>query len=975
MLVVDDEESNLQYLKLLFESRNYSVETARDGKEALEAARNDPPDIVISDILMPVMDGFKLCREWKNDNRLKKIPFVFLTGAFTNEKDKKLAENLNADLFIMKPKMPDELLGLIGDVLARFESQQTVTEPKSKDTAEKDILEQYGEVLSRKLEDKIRELEEANRKIYESEKNYRSVFENAIEGLYRTTRQGQVLMANPTLCHMLGYDSLNDLLAHVTDLSQQVYENPQDRQRLLEKLEQKKTVKGFETRLRKKDGQVIWVRLSLRSIFDDNNDFLFYDGAIEDITDRKLASDALNNERQRFLTLADNAPFGLLLIDENGNFTYMNQMFKELFGYDLQEIPYGKEWFKKAYPDPNYRQNVIYSWVDDENRAGYGIKRPRAFTVKCKDGTNKIINFIPVKLTTGETIMSCEDITERRRIEDAIEKGRTVLRSLIDATRETLAMIDRAGKIYVANITLAQRLGTNVNELIGTSLYDYFPPDISASRKKAFDSVFDTGIPAHFTDERNGKIYEIDAYPTENDKGQIENIVIFASDVTVRMKAESALAASEKKYRNIFENASEGIFQTTPDGRILSANPAFARMAGYASPEEMIKMVNNAGEELYARQEDKKKFVRGLKEKGRLKDFVVLHCKKGGGTFWGSVNAQSVNDADGNILYYEGTLEDITERRLAEERLRDALSQLGEKNTELQKAYEELKTSHEKTIQSEKMASIGQLAAGVAHEINNPTGFVISNLNSLRKYVERLREFYKIQETALEELTGADENQREIILDSIKANKRSLKIDFILEDVVNLIQESLDGADRVKNIVQDLKSFSRVDDAAYTMNDIHAIMETTLNIVWNELKYKATLSKDYGDIPPTKCNPGQLSQVFMNILVNAAQAIREYGEIKIRTWHDDQNIFVSISDTGPGIPVENMKKLFDPFYTTKEVGKGTGLGLSISYDIVKKHNGEILVASEPDKGTTMTVKIPIQEVDNESGNNDITGRR
>ena len=189
--------------------------------------------------------------------------------------------------------------------------------------------------------------------------------------------------------------------------------------------------------------------------------------------------------------------------------------------------------------------------------------------------------------------------------------------------------------------------------------------------------------------------------------------------------------------------------------------------------------------------------------------------------------------------------------------------------------------------------------------------------------------------------------------------RNKLKLDYVLNDITPLIEESLNGAARVTRIVQNLKSFSRVDHAEYTAADINECIESTLNIVWNELKYKSTVEKEYGELPLTKCYPQQLNQVFMNLLVNAAQAIEKEGIIKIKTWSADGAIHISISDTGAGIPEEKINKIFDPFYTTKEVGKGTGLGLSISYDIVKKHNGEIHVRSEIGTGTEFLIHIPV----------------
>jgi len=270
----------------------------------------------------------------------------------------------------------------------------------------------------------------------------------------------------------------------------------------------------------------------------------------------------------------------------------------------------------------------------------------------------------------------------------------------------------------------------------------------------------------------------------------------------------------------------------------------------------------------------------------------------------------------------------------------------------LEEAYDELKTAQSTILQQEKMASVGQLAAGVAHEINNPMGFISSNLGSLSKYLERLAEFIATQSAALDNPEAVPQ---------VAEARKKLKIDYVIQDTRDLIAESLDGADRVKKIVQNLKSFSRVDQAEEQPADLNECLETTLNIIWNELKYKTTVHKEYGELPRLKCFPQQLNQVFMNILVNGAQAIEKQGEITIRTWAEAGAVKVAISDTGGGIPADKVKRIFEPFFTTKPVGKGTGLGLSICYDIVKKHDGEILVDSVEGSGTTFTVVLPIKE--------------
>lgn len=280
-------------------------------------------------------------------------------------------------------------------------------------------------------------------------------------------------------------------------------------------------------------------------------------------------------------------------------------------------------------------------------------------------------------------------------------------------------------------------------------------------------------------------------------------------------------------------------------------------------------------------------------------------------------------------------------------------SELKQSAEKLAFAYQELQTTQARMLQREKMATIGQLAAGVAHEINNPIGFISSNLATLGKYVERLSAFVSRQTDICTPCMSTG------MLAELEKARLELKIDRILADLSPLIAESLDGVGRVRTIVRELKSFSRADEGEYQSADIIECLDSAINIVWNELKYKATLRKDYGNIPPVKCYPQQLNQVFMNLLINAAHAIDRQGEINISARHENNEVIIVISDTGSGIPQENLDKIFEPFFTTKDSGKGTGLGLSISYDIVKRHHGEITAESAPGKGTAFTVRIPV----------------
>ncbi|HKJ75602.1 MAG TPA: ATP-binding protein, partial [Gammaproteobacteria bacterium] len=315
----------------------------------------------------------------------------------------------------------------------------------------------------------------------------------------------------------------------------------------------------------------------------------------------------------------------------------------------------------------------------------------------------------------------------------------------------------------------------------------------------------------------------------------------------------------------------------------------------------------------------------------------------------GIVGALSINREEGDEPFTEGdlawgeplvelitlVLENIRLHRrshLQIRRLADVNSRMRELNDKFEQAQNQL-------LQSEKMAAIGQLAAGVAHEINNPVGYVDSNLRTLEGYIgdlNRLLEGYAETEAEL------PDPRRKAIADL----KEEVEVEYLREDLADLVSESREGVRRVKKIVQDLKDFSRVGQVDWEWADLEQGLDSTLNIVWNELKYKAEVNREYAGLPAVRCVPSQLNQVFMNLLVNAAQAIEERGVITVRTGTVGRDwVWAEIGDTGKGIPAESLDRIFEPFYTTKAVGKGTGLGLSLSYGLVSQHGGRMEVES------------------------------
>ncbi len=344
-------------------------------------------------------------------------------------------------------------------------------------------------------------------------------------------------------------------------------------------------------------------------------------------------------------------------------------------------------------------------------------------------------------------------------------------------------------------------------------------------------------------------------------------------------------------------------------------------------------------------------FFPSLGEQGRWLFFTAAPLYNAEGQSIGAIETlQDVTErhrAEENLLQYQNHLEELVVERTKQ--LAAANSALESDREELEILLSKVEEAQQQLLQSEKMAAIGQLAAGVAHEINNPVGFVNSNLGTLKTYVGNL---FAVIDAYQAVDAGADRKM-------LEAAQQKADLEFLREDLPSLLLESQDGLNRVTKIVQDLKDFSRVDQAEHQLANLNDALESTLNVVWNEIKYKAEVVRELGDIPEIECVPAQINQVFMNLLVNAAQAIEQRGSITLRSGLENGYVWFEFADTGKGMNAETVKRIFEPFYTTKPIGQGTGLGLSISYDIiVKKHGGRIDVSSEPGQGTTFRLWLP-----------------
>ena len=415
------------------------------------------------------------------------------------------------------------------------------------------------------------------------------------------------------------------------------------------------------------------------------------------------------------------------------------------------------------------------------------------------------------------------------------------------------------------------------------------------------------------------------------------------NEVQERKKIQIDLEKSQKRYRDIVETINEWIWEIGVDGTFSYISPKVEAVLGFSVDE----ILGQSPFDLLPEEEVPvlKQFLKKSRDNNReLKTIEQVYINKDG--LHSVIESSMVPffDQDKKMLGYRGVSRDVTD---------------------LKQSKDEKEILERQLMQAEKMASIGQLAAGVAHEINNPIGFVNSNLNSLNDYVEDIRNFLNQHQQFMDffkspECVGKLNIDEKEHLDSIDKTKNELEIDFLIDDSKEIISDCREGVDRVKNIVSALKDFAHPGNEKNDYADINSNIESTLVIVWNELKYNTTIIKKYGDIPEVYCNVQQLNQVFMNLFVNAAQSIESQGTITIETRAPDaEHVEILISDTGAGIPDEIKNKIFDPFFTTKDVGKGTGLGLNLSYNIITRHGGEIEVESRFGEGTTFRIILKV----------------
>lgn len=430
----------------------------------------------------------------------------------------------------------------------------------------------------------------------------------------------------------------------------------------------------------------------------------------------------------------------------------------------------------------------------------------------------------------------------------------------------------------------------------------------------------------------------------------------------------SHITVKRDYFDSIISNIAALLIVLDQEGRILFINPALLADLGYAEEDLLGKSVDILLGESQDGSGLKADELVKLVRLGAVLDYDTCFQTKQGHCVPIILSGSMLPDIEGKPGNMVLIAKNATERKKAEAVLEKANADLRKNERalkhmmfDMKKTYDELKSTHAQLMQSEKLASLGQLSAGVAHEINNPLGYIANNITVISEYIAAYQDVADVAGQLREAIEAEDWEKAKEKSRTLNQLEEQLNLEYIHNDCKKVVQETITGTDRIKRIVQDLKTFARKDAGQMELHSVEEVIEGVINIVWNEIKYRAELKKEYGNLPLIRCNPQKLGQVFIALLVNASQAIKDNGEIKIRTYIEDSYACIDISDTGCGIDQEHLSHIFEPFFTTKPVGIGTGLGLSVSHEIITAHNGELEVTSELGRGTTFTIRLPLNE--------------
>jgi len=656
---------------------------------------------------------------------------------------------------------------------------------------------------------------------------------------------------------------------------------------------------------------------------------------------RKLS---LRDEYNMLRALIDNMPDFMYVKDIHSRFLVANDHVARNAGVDTPEKLVGKTDFDF------FPHELATAYFEDEQKVMRTGEALHGREEKCRsrDGTDLHIltTKAPVRDHRGRIIGVAgigRDISVRKIMESALREAEQRYRGIVDNAVVGIFQSTPDGSLMTVNRSMAETLGYDSPEEMIATLTDI---------SRQLFAVPKRGVEFMLIMDRIGGVRNFECEARRKDGSEIwlsmnitaireEGAVVryegMCEDISARKKMEIALREAERNYRGIFDHAIFGIFQTTPEGRLLSLNSSMAAAYGFDSPEEAMAVVSDIKQQVYVDPNRRDEFKRLMEKDGAVQNFEYEAYRKNGSKIWLSMSARAVRE-NGAVVRYEGMSEDITERKALREQL----------------------------LQAQKLESVGQLAAGIAHEINTPTQYIGDNVRFLNDAFQDLKSLLAGYE---QWFSAATKNELSCkTLEAAKATIDRTDAAYLLDEIPKALEQSLEGVGRVAALVNAMKEFSHPDMKEKSLLDLNRAIAGTLTVARNEWKYVATLETDFDpSLPPVSCHPGEFNQVILNLIVNAAHAIAdaasqggpEMGVIRVQTRKCPDWVEIRIQDSGTGIPEKFRSRIFDPFFTTKEIGKGTGQGLAIARSVVvDKHGGTLHFETEEGKGTTFILRLP-----------------
>jgi PAS domain S-box-containing protein len=679
-LIVDDEEQNRYLLDKILQGFGYRTTIAENGAEALDKARQDPPDLIITDILMPVMDGYALCRQLKSDDRLKHIPLIFYTATYTEPKDEKFALSLGADRFVLKPQEPDTLMNIIKEVLEEnYEVKQVAAKPLGE---EMEFFRQHNEILFKKLEKKMLDLETANQKLKCLEEQYRMSFENVADIVWTTDTELIIRKISPSVEKMLGYKPQDLIGQPIIDLLEII--TPESTERAMAEM---RLVLGGQTisasvyPLIAKDKTIKYGEISGSPILQNGGEIVGMISVIRDITERKQAEEALRKSEEYFRAITENANDVLFIEDAKGTITYCSLSAQRILGYKPQEL-IGLNALDLIIPQDHARANKDFGKALRTRDVGV----QNSFRIRHKNGSTLIMEGIGKNLfhnpVVAGFVMNVRDITERRRVEEALENEKTLLQNMIDAVPDRIYAKDKESRFIVCNKALIRRMGkTRTSEIVGKTDFNLLPLEMAQRFAADEQAVIRSGVSMINREEplttEDGKITRWNLatkVPLLDKQGKRIGIVGVGREITDIKQAEEKLLKSEASFQELFNEAPVGYFQYDTQGCITRVNQTELDMLGYSS-EEMIgqPVWKFIVEEETSRQQILAKLAGTLRP---FKGFEREYRRKDGKIFPFLIQDRIIMDERGNITGIRCAVQDITELKRAEKQLRDTLESL-----------------------------------------------------------------------------------------------------------------------------------------------------------------------------------------------------------------------------------------------------------------------------------------------------------